>query len=406
MALGTGIENFIKTGSSNIKPKEYFLGFRPVGVTVQDILNDFNLDLPANELPILSIAMPDAVTGSFVVTKYNLNLPSGVNYSPLGDFATEKNLIQIDKIYPNEQTTEAALSAVNAVILPHFAIASLNILLSHLNNGGEMDVSDNSKIYYFKFSAAGYDYVYVLSDTAIRGVYGSGKLQFIQSDLIKFYTSAPGGITSQAILKEELTETIITSAVDVHDLNPGGKTSFSFTNAIAITGIDHSNLAEGTRILIRNNSEGLLFLNHLSIQSQAANRLYIVGEIDLSLRPDSYAELRVCKLRNRVELVNVYGTDYFPTMVNSGTVNRIMAFTPDGYATFEEVGEFLIVDDVTTADMNLATISTKYPIAEKFYKGLTVWQVNRIGGPAIYYKAGDGDLVWMKQVGGSLTIMT
>ncbi|AXG72938.1 hypothetical protein DVK85_01300 [Flavobacterium arcticum] len=190
--IGTGIEAYISLGSvaTQVKANEYFLGYISNTTSLQDVLGIFNLTVPTGQLPVISVAVSDVVTGGYIVKKYLVQLPSGTTYAPLGDYATEKTLIEIDRLYPNEQTTDVALSAVDAVVFPEFVIASLPDLFTYLNtSAAPIDVSDESKIYYFKFTAGTDSYVYVLSPDATRGSYGDGLLQFVDTDLVLFYSS-------------------------------------------------------------------------------------------------------------------------------------------------------------------------------------------------------------------------
>jgi len=192
MSIGTAIDFFlIDGGGAEVEPKEYFLGFQETGTTLQDVLDRYSLTIPSGEVPVLSVAFPDDDGIGYVVRKYFVQLSSGETYNPLGDYATAKQLILIDTIYPDEQTTEAALTAVDAVVFPEFTLTALSDLLTYLNTSATpIDVSDEDKIYYFKFTAGADSYVYVLSPDAVRGIYGNGLLQFAEGDLIQFYSSA------------------------------------------------------------------------------------------------------------------------------------------------------------------------------------------------------------------------
>lgn len=192
MMIGTGISTyFLSTLAVNeVKPNEYFLGFILDGVTLQDLLNSYNLTLATGEIPVLSVAYPDTTTGGYVIKKYLMRISSGATYESLGNYVTEKELIRIEREYPTEQSTDVTLEAVNAVVFPEFVIGSLPDLFTYLNtSAAPIDVSDESKIYYFKFTAAGINYVYVLSPDAVRGIYGDGLLQFVDTDLVLFYSS-------------------------------------------------------------------------------------------------------------------------------------------------------------------------------------------------------------------------
>lgn len=194
MSIGTGIEAFINivSGGSSI-PKEFFMGYQGQSARLQDVLDNFTLSTADSDLPVLSIGLYSTALNSYIVRKYLVKLQPGIEYAPLGDYATEKDLILIDTIYPNEQTVEAAISAVNAEVYPHFDIASADNLLSYLNASvTPIDLSDNSKIYYFQFSTPSADYTFVLSEAATRGIYGAGHLQFATGDLLRFFTNATG----------------------------------------------------------------------------------------------------------------------------------------------------------------------------------------------------------------------
>lgn len=210
--IGTGIQAYIALGGegSQITPKEYFLGYMTGADTLQDILDSYNLTVVSGQLPVLSVAAGDNLTGGYIIKKYLTQLTSGGTYAPLGNYASEKTLILVDTLYPNEQTTEAAINAVNAVVLPDFSINSLAELVPHLNESiVPIDVSDIDKIYYFKFNIGVVNYVYVLSSDAVRGIYGEGLLQFTEADLVKFFSGEAGGINDLSLVHKKYANKIV-----------------------------------------------------------------------------------------------------------------------------------------------------------------------------------------------------
>ena len=220
--IGTGITTYFAAagaGGSEVQPNEYFLGYKTEGVTIQHLLDRYSLTISSGEIPVLSVAIP--TDNGYVIEKYFVQLSSGATYAPLGDYATEKTIILIPRLYPNAQSADAALEAVNAFVFPDFTLNNLSELVNHLNTSISIDRSDPETIYYFRFTVGADQYVYVLSEATQRGIYGYGLLQFTSDDLLPFFSSSQA---DTSLLDEKLNKPASTPVTEEAVTVEGGIT--------------------------------------------------------------------------------------------------------------------------------------------------------------------------------------
>lgn len=197
------------------------------------------------------------------------------------------------------------------------------------------------------------------------------------------------------ISKEFQGELQVTATGDIHNLEPAGKGLFSFINAVTITGINTNNFFDGQVVSILNVSTGLLNITHLSNQSLPANRIFIPSGQDISLKPSSFIFLRYSNTRNRLEVINVFGTDLLPSLAYAGNEQRVVTVTPEGVCFAEPIMEYEVFDETTTGYNTLASIVAAYPTSVGRKKGFQVW-CYYMAQPTLYKKCGDGDDSWLK----------
>jgi hypothetical protein len=190
-----------------------------------------------------------------------------------------------------------------------------------------------------------------------------------------------------------------TAATDAINVDTNGKAFILFTNSVVVTGLKTTGFKDGQIFIIKNGSNGLITIKHQSIASAVGNRFSTINNQDLSLKPNTWACFIYSELRQRIELIFVFGTDMLLSLANTGTVPRVVQSMPDGSVTSESIMEFEVHDETITGYSTLAALVQAYPTQENGVdirkKGFQVICAFTTP-PCIYKKCGDGNEHWLK----------
>lgn len=199
-----------------------------------------------------------------------------------------------------------------------------------------------------------------------------------------------------------LAELQVTAGTDAVNLNAQGMGCLSFTQSVAVTGINKAGYADGQQIQIYNASNGFLTIKHNSATSSSGNRIFNSTGADLALKPRSWVNLRFSSVRNRWDIVNLYGTEMLASLANTGTTSRVVTVNPDGSLFSEPIMDFQVFDETAAGFGTLASIAAAYPTNAGRAKGFQVICM-AMTPPTLYIKTGDGDDNWIKFTGAKLT---
>lgn len=173
-------------------------------------LNNNSLTVNDDELIILKISV--TYYGSFNTEnrKYFFkNLLGKGEYNPLSSaiLPEELELINSDSTFTDPTAIESSpnVNIINLGTLP------TSDYLTYINTNGDIyDLTDSTKIHYFRFDYNGTDYIYVFDPNGSAygySLYGNGQSQFNSFDLVLFYdSSAPQVIEEDTIFRGTYSE--------------------------------------------------------------------------------------------------------------------------------------------------------------------------------------------------------
>jgi hypothetical protein len=211
--IGTDSENNGKTvsfgfeevlnllGNSGVKVREVYAGFLGTFVdqetfesSINSLLNSQDLVVEPNELVILAFDVlktnPSSSNQNLVKYKYYFPLGQGT-FIPLGDFVQYENLI-LTYEQPVEYNPDVIIDSPNVVVFPLGDIGSAEYLDFINQSETPFNLTDESKIYYFRFTKDDVDFLYLFDEeNSVNGYgfYGAGFFQFSLSELVLFYDS-------------------------------------------------------------------------------------------------------------------------------------------------------------------------------------------------------------------------
>jgi hypothetical protein len=211
--IGTDSENNGKTvsfgfeevlnllGNSGVKVREVYGGFLGEYVdeasfedSINTLLDNQSLVVNPNELVILAFdtlkTNPSSTNQNLVKYKYYFPLGQGT-FNPLGDFVQYENLI-LTYEQPVQYNPDVIIDSPNAVVFPLGDIGEADYLDFINQSETPFNLTDESKIYYFRFTKDDVDYLYLFDEeNSVNGYgfYGAGFFQFSLSELVLFYDS-------------------------------------------------------------------------------------------------------------------------------------------------------------------------------------------------------------------------
>lgn len=184
-------------------------------------------------------------------------------------------------------------------------------------------------------------------------------------------------------------ETIITTTGTLN--NVAIATSFArFTgsSSVVLTGVDATGL-KGKQLVIRNETGQPLTVKHNSTSSDAANRFYIAGEIDLPIADDGTAVFYYSDDLDLWLLSQVFGNSFSPQYI--GDTGQVVTTVGDGTTTTTETVEIEAVRQDITEDQDSDDLNTLYPDAVLLQK---VYCPNLTNGAGVYVLIDDINRVW------------
>ena len=155
-----------------------------------------------------------------------------------------------------------------------------------------------------------------------------------------------------------------------------------FNNTITPTIISgFANPVDGKVIRLFNNTANNISLLHNSAASTDINRLNNINSQDLIIVIGGVAEYIYSSVLGRWLLVNIWGTDYFASLVSPG--EGIVGVSPLGMASKKQIIEFVISDDARTTPYTVAELNATYGTLTKHQR---LDCRNIVGGGITYIK--------------------
>ncbi len=241
-------------------------------------------------------------------------------------------------------------------------------------------LTDNSKIYYYKFVDDGVTYMYYFDEANSANSYGAygvdGDFTFISTDLVLFYQSDSTPITpigSEYQTKIELAEVEITDTGVLTEINVGFENS-SFRFIGAVTEIRSFSFETEyifypcKEVIFKNFQSTPFIIKHLSLAGTGTHQFFN-GEagIDLVVKPGEIVKYSISDVSNRLELMSI---------------NRV--FLSGNYYTTSEIDAKVLGLWNDRGNYNPNTNSNNYPstggsgTAGAILKG-DIWTVSGLG---------------------------
>lgn len=162
-------------------------------ITGLDYLLD-NTSITVNDDELIIFKISVTVYGAFNTEQrkyYFKNLTGKGDYDPLSNSMTASDLeIAYKEIIAN--TPDDVINSPNVNLMNLGTLPDADYI-NYINNSGPYDLTDSTKIHYFRFDYNGVDYIYVFDpnmSTYGYDIYGSGFSQFDSDDLTLFYDSS------------------------------------------------------------------------------------------------------------------------------------------------------------------------------------------------------------------------
>ncbi|MBS3913724.1 MAG: hypothetical protein KG003_04450 [Bacteroidetes bacterium] len=353
-------------GLAGVKVQEAYLGFCPISideVSLEEQVNHFlsihSIEVDFNTLLILKVLYFTGSDPSVNTRQINYYFPAGYGtFNPISSAVSFSDLV-VDYEKPVSFNPDLAVNSPDAQVFDLVGVTG-ELLVNFLNESGPYDLSDNTKTYYFRFTDNDVQYLYVFNaNSSVNGygIYGSGQLQFNNSELVLIFNSTNNYEIPNIFRKKiELAENNVTGE-DIININLNSEqTSFRILS-------DEINTIESTVPSTEFESSfaytgmPLIFINSTAtdkkfIHSNSSYGFRFPDEADFILKPKEVIVFRLTKTDvayfeftsiSRIELGGASVTPTLPQVLSQGDRN-IRFSDGDGETILEldDIGKVLL----------------------------------------------------------------
>lgn len=362
-------------GMAGVKVQEAYLGFCPISVdevSLEEQVNHFlsihSIQVDFNTLMIFKVLYYTGSDPSVNTRQINYYFTAGAGtYNPISSAISFSDLI-VDYEKPVSFDLESAVNSPDAQVFDLTGVSG-ELLVGFLNNSGPYDLSDNSKTYYFRFTDNDVQYLYVFNANSSEngyGIYGSGQLQFNNTELVLIFNSTNNYEIPNIYRKKiELAENNVTGE-DIININLNSEqTSFRILsdeiNTIELT-------VPSTEFLssIAYTGMPLIFINSTAtdkkfIHSTASYGFRFPDEVDFILRPKEVIVFRLAKTDvayfefTSISRVELGGSSVTPTLpqvlaqgdrpvrLSDGDGETILELDDRGKVVYNDSSDFIYI---------------------------------------------------------------
>ena len=183
------LSNYISGGGGGTPTlPDVFLGYIQRSSGFNGILNNFNLTVLENTIPVLFVTTLPVSGAQAISKRYLWKLGPG-EFFPIGSTNIESKLELISESFISSDDIDIILNDPNAQEIALGVISE--DFISYMNSNGPYVFNDVNKTYVVTFTQDDIDYAYIFQGTL--GTYGAGNLQFVPDDFIFIYQSTNAG---------------------------------------------------------------------------------------------------------------------------------------------------------------------------------------------------------------------